>query len=74
MSPFKDLSEKTISVKEGEAAIIDLPEIDSNPPPEVTWQIEGAILPYLQKYTTSKDNKLVILSTEKSDQKSYRYV
>ncbi|KAJ8914572.1 hypothetical protein NQ315_010036 [Exocentrus adspersus] len=72
MSVFKDQSERTVSVKEGEAAIIDLPEIESNPPPDVTWQTDEGILPYLQKYTTSKDNQLVILSTDKSDQKSYR--
>lgn len=72
MSVFKDQSDKTVSVKEGEAAIIDLPEIESIPPPDVTWQTDEGILPFLQKYITSKDNRLIILSVERSDQKSYR--
>ncbi|KAJ8966484.1 hypothetical protein NQ317_018469 [Molorchus minor] len=72
MGVFEDQSERTMSVKEGQAAILDLPDIDSTPAPDVTWQTDEGILPYRQKYTSSKDNQLVILATEKSDQRAYR--
>ncbi|XP_060530016.1 protein sidekick isoform X3 [Cylas formicarius] len=72
MGVFKDQTERTMSVKEGETAIIDLPEIDSVPPPDVTWQTDEGVLPYAQKYARSKTNQLIILATDKFDQKSYR--
>lgn len=72
MGIFEDQTEKTISVKEGEAAILDLPEIDSIPAPDVTWQTDELITPYGPKYAYSSENQLIILSAEKADQKSYR--
>lgn len=72
MGVFEDQTEKTISVKDGEAAILDLPEIESIPPPDVTWQTDELITPYGPKYAYSSNNQLIILSTEKSDEKSYR--
>lgn len=72
MGIFEDQTEQVISVIEGEAAILDLPEIESTPPPDVTWQTDELVTPYGQKYAYSKNNQLIILSTEKSDQKSYR--
>ncbi|KAG5875405.1 hypothetical protein JTB14_028475, partial [Gonioctena quinquepunctata] len=72
MGIFKDQNEGSLSVKEGEAAILDLPEIDSTPPPDVTWQTDEGITPYGQKYAYSKNNQLIILSTEPDDEKAYR--
>lgn len=72
MGIFEDQTEKTITVKEGEAAILDLPEIDSIPAPDVTWQTDELITPYGPKYAYSSNNQLIILATEKSDEKSYR--
>uniref|UniRef100_A0A6P7F6S0 Protein sidekick n=1 Tax=Diabrotica virgifera virgifera TaxID=50390 RepID=A0A6P7F6S0_DIAVI len=72
MGIFEDQSERSITVKEGNAAILDLPEIDSTPPPEVTWQTDEGITPYGQKYAYSNNKQLIILSTEPADQKAYR--
>ncbi|XP_074029858.1 sidekick cell adhesion molecule isoform X2 [Leptinotarsa decemlineata] len=72
MGIFEDQSERSLSVKEGDAAILDLPEIESTPPPDVTWQTDEGITPYGQKYAYSKNNQLIILSTEPSDEKAYR--
>lgn len=72
MHVFEDQTERTVSVKSGQAAILDLPPIESKPPPEVTWHTDEGQLPYAQKYTKSKSNQLIILSTDKSDQKAYR--
>ncbi|XP_068898271.1 protein sidekick isoform X6 [Tenebrio molitor] len=72
MNVFEDQTEKSLSVVEGQAAILDLPEIESKPPPEVSWHTNDGQLPYAQKYAKSKSNQLIILSTEKSDQKAYR--
>lgn len=73
MNVFKDESERTVDVMEGEAAVLNLPEIDSVPAPDVTWQTDEGPLPYAQKYAKSKSNQLIILSTEPSDQRPYRY-
>ncbi|XP_064211219.1 protein sidekick isoform X2 [Tribolium castaneum] len=72
MKVFEDQTEKSESVVEGQAAILNLPEIESKPKPEVTWHTESGQLPYAQKYAKSKSNQLIILSTDKSDQKAYR--
>ncbi|XP_063923423.1 protein sidekick isoform X2 [Zophobas morio] len=72
MNVFEDQTEKTVSVDEGQAAILDLPEIESKPPPEVSWHTNDGQLPYAQKYAKSKSNQLIILSTDQSDQKAYR--
>ncbi|CAG9821930.1 unnamed protein product, partial [Phaedon cochleariae] len=72
MGVFEDQSERSMSVKEGSAAILDLPEIESIPSPDVTWQTDESITPYGPKYAYSKHNQLIILSTEPSDEKAYR--
>lgn len=72
MGVFEDQTEKVISVKEGEAAILDLPEIESVPAPDVTWQTDELTTPYGPKYAYSSNNQLIILATEKSDEKAYR--
>lgn len=74
MGTFEDLTEKSISVESGHPVIIDLPPIESNPPPEVTWDAEDRPLPYDIKYAVTRDNQLIILSSEESDQKAYRLV
>ncbi|XP_050310715.1 protein sidekick isoform X2 [Anthonomus grandis grandis] len=72
MDVFKDQTESTMTVIAGSAAILNLPEIDSVPAPDVTWQTDEGVLPYAQKYAKSKTNQLIILATDPSDQKPYR--
>ncbi|XP_031349288.1 protein sidekick isoform X2 [Photinus pyralis] len=72
MDVFKDLTEIHVSVDTGQAAILDLPQIESSPEPDVTWQSDNEPIPYAQKYSKSKANQLIILSTDASDQMSYR--
>lgn len=72
MKVFENQTESSVSVLEGQAAILNLPAIESNPAPDVTWHTESGPLPYAQKYAKSKTNQLIILSTEQSDQKAYR--
>lgn len=72
MGVFENMTESTISVNAGQAAILDLPPIQSSPEPEVTWQTDEGPLIYSQKYTKSRANQLIILSVDSNDQKSYR--
>lgn len=72
MGVFENQTETTISVNAGDAAILDLPRIQSSPEPEVTWQTDAGPLDYSQKYAKSKTNQLIILSTNSGDQKAYR--
>lgn len=72
MGIFEKQSEEVMTVQAGQAAILPFPAIKSSPPPDVTWQSDEGPMTYSQKYTKSKMNQLVILATEKSDQKSYR--
>lgn len=74
MGTFEDQTERTVTVEEGQAAILDLPMIDSFPEPDVTWQTDEGPIPYIQKYAKSKANQLVVLSAEESDMKAYRCV
>lgn len=71
MGLFEDLTERTVSVEAGKAAIIDLPPIESIPPPSVTWHTEDGAL-YDIKYAVTTKNQLVILSVDDTDQKPYR--
>lgn len=73
MGVFKEITEKTIFVESGDAAIIDLPPIDSNPPPSVFWQDQDGPLSYNQKFALTSNHQLVILSCSQEDDKSYRY-
>lgn len=72
MGAFEDKTERTVTVEEGQAAILDLPPIESYPEPDVTWQVDGNPLPYTQKYAKSNANQLIILSVDQSDVKAYR--
>ncbi len=40
MGTFSDLSEKSITIEYGQAAVLDFPPIESFPEPLVTWQKE----------------------------------
>lgn len=72
MGIFDDLTERTASVQSGHPAILDLPPIESVPPPSVTWHDEEKPLNYDIKYAETLKNQLVVLSTDESDQKLYR--
>ncbi|CAB3378147.1 Hypothetical predicted protein [Cloeon dipterum] len=72
MGQFEDVEEKTQVVQYGDAAILDLPLIESHPTPSVTWQIDNAPMPYDQKYVSTLQNQLVILSVNEGDEKAYR--
>ncbi|KAK9695167.1 Immunoglobulin I-set domain [Popillia japonica] len=49
MGVFANQTETVISVNAGDAAILDLPHIQSSPEPEVTWQTDTGPLTYSQK-------------------------
>ncbi|XP_022907752.1 protein sidekick isoform X2 [Onthophagus taurus] len=72
MGVFDNQTDSTIEIQAGNAAILDLPKIQSSPEPEVTWQTDEGPLKYSRKYAKSKTNQLIILSTDLDDQKSYR--
>lgn len=72
MGVFEDLVEKTVTVDAGEAAIIDLPKIDSHPAPLVQWQVDDGSNLYAREFALSPTNQLIILSANPSHQKAYR--
>lgn len=72
MGVFSNASSHSISVNAGQAAILDLPPIQSSPEPQITWQTDDGPLVYSQKYSKSRSNQLVVLSADLSDQRSYR--
>lgn len=74
MGVFENQSEQSMTVQAGQAAILPFPAIKSSPLPDVTWQTDEGPMTYSQKYTKSKLSQLIILSTDKSDQRAYRYV
>lgn len=74
MGLFEDLSERTVSVQSGKAAILELPLIESHPSPSVTWQADDGPLPYNQQYANTGSHQLIILSVDESNQKAYRSV
>ena len=72
MSPYEAASTDDLKVKAGHSAIFQFPKIDSIPAPSVSWQADDNTLLYGTKYAVTSDNRLVILSADKSDEKSYR--
>lgn len=72
MGNFEDITERRVSVESGHPAILDLPPIESIPPPSVTWQDEEHPLKFDIKYAETLKNQLIILSVDESDAKSYR--
>lgn len=73
MGKFDDLTDRVVTVEYGNVAILELPSIESNPSPTVTWFSSDGTEPYGIKYA-STDNKLFILDATKSDEGSYRFV
>ncbi|XP_034937975.1 protein sidekick isoform X2 [Chelonus insularis] len=71
MGVFKNQTEKEVTVNYGEAAILELPPIESHPAPDVTWSTPEGPLPYDIKYVTNQGN-LIILSADDKDERSYR--
>ncbi|XP_045445941.1 protein sidekick isoform X2 [Melitaea cinxia] len=75
MGVFENALEEVITVESGNAAILDFPHIESEPPPSVIWQDENGVngvLRYDQKYAITDKHQLVILCASKDDQRAYR--
>lgn len=55
MGVFENADEEfSLTVTAGQAAILELPPLDSLPPPAVTWQSEQGPLSYSAKYAVTK--------------------
>lgn len=74
MSPFSDQTETSLTVQAGEAAVMEVQALESQPKPAVTWEAEDGSPLYGHKYALGPDNQLVILSVSETDQKLYRYL
>ena len=72
MTSFSEDGPKSINVRSGHAAVFPFPNISSEPQPSVTWQREDNALLYGTKYSTTADNRLIILNVDESDNKKYR--
>lgn len=72
MTPFETQDEKTVVVRSGEAAVLELPPISSHPPPSILWQARDNSLLYGSKFASTSDFRQVILDVNSADQKSYR--
>ncbi|XP_067013442.2 protein sidekick isoform X2 [Anabrus simplex] len=72
MGLFEDLTEQTVSVESGEAAVLDFPAIESHPEPSVTWMADDGTNLYDRKFATTTDHKFIILSADETDEKAYR--
>lgn len=72
MTSFSEQPDPQLTVKSGHAAIFEFPAISSEPEPSVSWQSDDLALLYGTKYATTRENKLIILNVDDSDQKQYR--
>lgn len=72
MGRFEDVSERTVQVSPGGAAILELPPIESHPAPSVTWQASDTPLPYDRKYAVTAQHQLVVLAADEGDEKAFR--
>ncbi|XP_035707340.1 protein sidekick isoform X3 [Folsomia candida] len=72
MTPFEVEEEKTVVVRSGEAAVLELPAISSYPPPSILWQARDNSLLYGSKFASTSTFGQVILDVNAADQKSYR--
>lgn len=72
MGLFEDQTERTVTVKSGRAAVLDVPPIASQPPPLVQWQADDGSQLYDREYAHSPESQLIILSASPSHQKAYR--
>ncbi len=71
MTPFETQEEKTVVVRSGDAAVLELPPLQSNPAPSVIWQTRDNTPIYGNKFALTSDFKQVILDVNAADQKSY---
>ena len=71
MGVFENLTDIEVTVQSGTAAILELPPIDSHPPPVVTWSNPDGSIGYEIEYATS-EHKLVILNASAKDAKAYK--
>ena len=75
MGEFLDLTEKIVTVEAGQAAILDLPAIESYPEPLVIWQTDQTTFSSsYQDIIAGITHQLIILSVSENHQKSYRFV
>lgn len=73
MGKFLDVTEKIVTVESGQAAILELPYIESFPEPLVTWQTGNtSITSSKLDVITGISRQLIILSVSETHQKSYR--
>lgn len=72
MGTFQNQSEGRQTVVSGHAVILEMPQIDSTPPPSVMWQTDEGPLNYDIKYAFTPTNQLIILSADDTDRKAYR--
>lgn len=72
MTPFSDQSETAMTIQAGEAAVLEVQALESQPKPAVTWEAEDGSPLYGHKYAIGPDNQLVVLSVSESDAKLYR--
>ncbi|XP_075159070.1 sidekick cell adhesion molecule isoform X3 [Haematobia irritans] len=72
MGTFSNITEGRSNIISGHPAILDLPAIDSVPVPSVMWQTVDGPLNYDIKYAVTKNNQLIILSTDEMDRQAYR--
>ncbi|EZA58520.1 Protein sidekick [Ooceraea biroi] len=71
MGVFEDLTEKVVNVESGNAAILQLPPIESHPAPRVEWVSSDGIPLYGIKYATTQ-RTLLILNASEGDNGIYR--
>lgn len=73
MGRFADSLTQEMIVEYGEAAILNVPPIDSYPKPAVAWEHDHDLIMGGEQYITEIPDKLVILSVSKEHEGSYRY-
>ena len=72
MSSPSSTEDITISVKDGEAAILNPPSVKSVPPASVSWQKIGYGRLHGINYAVSLNNDLVLLAATKDDEGQYQ--
>lgn len=71
MGVFENLTDIEVEVQSGSAAILELPPIDSDPTPDVTWSTLNEPIPYEIQYATSQ-HKLLILNVSEKNERIYK--
>ncbi|XP_076305612.1 sidekick cell adhesion molecule isoform X1 [Tachypleus tridentatus] len=62
----------TVTVEKGQSVVLSPPEVNSVPPPTVTWQRVGQGRLQGKRYFTTSNNSLVILSSKVTDSGHYQ--